>query len=80
MNATIGTKSSTEATAAIGDLYRETITREGFVASDDLVALVARLHRATLTAGLVMRAFHALRQARNQQTNQSATAVTPARS
>ena len=68
------------AAPAPGDPYRKAIEAEGLVPSDDLVALVARYHRATLTAGLILRAFHSLRQARSQQANQSTPAATPARS
>lgn len=71
---------SEAANAAPGDLYREAILKEGFVASDELVALVARFHRATLTAGLILRAFHALRQSRSKHANQSMPAATPSRS
>jgi hypothetical protein len=55
---------------ALGSIYVEAITKEGLVPSEDLVALVEGLHRATLTTGLIMRAFHSLRQARSGRANQ----------
>ena len=53
-----------------GSIYVEAITKAGLVPSEDMVALVEGLHRATLTTGLIMRAFHSLRQARSGQANQ----------
>jgi len=53
-----------EAVSAAGDIYETAITREGLVASKELVIQVVQLHRATLTAGLVLRAYNTLRRAR----------------
>jgi hypothetical protein len=80
MNTASQSKTPTEAALAHGDLYRDAITREGLVPSDELLALVTRYHRATLTAGLILRAFHALRQSRSKHANQGTPAASPARS
>jgi hypothetical protein len=77
MSTTPQAKSTIEAASAPGDIYRKAIEAEGLVASDDLVALVARLHRATLTGGLIMRAFGSLRQARSKQPQQDAAQPRP---
>ena len=70
-------KSTVEAATAHDDTYRQAIVNEGLVASDDLVALVARLHRATLTGGLILRAFGTLRQSRGKQVQQGAAQPRP---
>jgi hypothetical protein len=71
-----------EAAAAPGDLYSQALVREGFQPSEELVLRVRQMHLATLTSGLVMRAFSMHRQAKlraAQQDNKSTTAA-PSRS
>lgn len=82
MNTTSPQKSPSEAATAPGDLYNEALVREGFQPSPLLVERVRQMHLATLTPGLVMRAFAAHRQAklRQQQDNSKSTTAAPSRS
>jgi len=58
--------------AAPGDLYNEAVRKEGLQPSPELVERVRVLHAATLTGGLVMRAYHAWRSAKNNGNNPGA--------
>lgn len=71
------------ASAALEEIYKEALVREGLHPSPELVDRVRQLHLAALTPGLILRAFHAHRQAtlrKQQDTNQSTTAGRPSRS
>lgn len=66
------------ASTVSGDIYQQALLNEGFQPSLQLVERVRQLHLATLTPGLVMRAFAAHRQAKlhqQQDTNKSAPAA-----